>query len=65
MQQQQRDDLIKDHAKIIIPALLFNMQDGFEDNLTINSDVMSGDSNDDESPRGLADQECVQHLGAF
>ena len=51
-ENQQRDDLIEKFSEKIIPALLFNMQDFDNDN----SDVISGNSNDDESPRGLADQ---------
>lgn len=50
MEQKQRDELVKKYADIIIPALLFNLQDNIE------SDNRSSESIDDESPRGLSDQ---------
>lgn len=50
LEQKQRDELIKKYADIIIPALLFNLQDNIE------ADNTSKDSIDDESPRGLSDQ---------
>ena len=50
LQEKQRDDLLNQHSKIIIPALLFNLQENIEDL------GQSDAEDDDDSPRGMADQ---------